>query len=111
MNEAREAAERAARDRCEAGEVAASGPKGARDGNDYLDEPATDDGAQLESVRTYWERIGRSAPFWGVLTDVRFKGRVLDGAVADDFWSSGAQEVELLDRLLRQHAGEPPSAA
>ena len=71
------------------------------DTGDETDDEASD---QLERVRTYWERIGRSAPYWGVLTDVKYTGRELDDAVADQFWDSGAGEVALFEDLLRRHA-------
>ncbi|KAL1518505.1 hypothetical protein AB1Y20_002796 [Prymnesium parvum] len=60
---------------------------------------------QLERVRAYWERIGRAAPYWGVLTERKYAGRALPAQAAREFWLSGATEVELFEQLVVRHAG------
>ena len=59
---------------------------------------------ERENVRAYWEKIGLSSPYWGVLTDSKYAGRALDDSTSSEFWGSGAGEVELLEGLLQDVA-------
>ncbi|MBW8858932.1 MAG: class I SAM-dependent methyltransferase [Caulobacter sp.] len=55
-----------------------------------------------------WREIGATEPFWGVLTDPRFKSENLTAANVESFYGSGVDHMaEIVDRLRRQ-TGAPP---
>lgn len=43
-----------------------------------------------------WERLARSAPYWAVLTDPRYRGESLDPATEQVFFASGEEHVSRL---------------
>ena len=55
-----------------------------------------------DTVRRTWDALGRSAPFWGVLTHDEYAGQAtLDSAAEAKYIESGAGEVQMMDAALR----------
>ncbi|HVK12792.1 MAG TPA: methyltransferase domain-containing protein [Gemmataceae bacterium] len=50
-----------------------------------------------------WERIGRTAPYWGVLTQDEYRGAALDGPRRAAFFATGEERIEQLFRTARAH--------
>lgn len=48
-----------------------------------------------------WEKWGKSDPYFGVLSDNRFKGRKLESILSDEFYSSGRGNVVKLEELIK----------
>lgn len=59
-----------------------------------------------------WEAIGRTQPFYGVLTDPRFRTEAMDEQAHADFFLSGQHEIDLQLAVQRARFGpfEPRSA-
>ena len=60
------------------------------------------------AVQGYWESIGASEPFWGVLTHDEYAGVAGDALSTDGetrFAASGKLDLEMMDTALRMHAG------
>lgn len=56
----------------------------------------------VERVRGQWSRLGEEEPYWGVLTNERYKsGRMDDDALAD-FRSSGLETASLIDSAIQR---------
>lgn len=59
-----------------------------------------------------WERIGRSNPYYGVLTDLQFRGTTLSEELRGRFFGSGIEDVSWLkDRMLRYFGTLPQMEA
>ncbi len=52
-----------------------------------------------------WERIGSENPYFGVLTDPRFRGRALEGDVKATFLQTGEDHVEWLTAAIARYFG------
>ena len=49
-----------------------------------------------------WERYGQEDPYYGVLTDVRYRGKSLDESARRDFFASGEEHVgSVIDGVRR----------
>jgi len=56
-----------------------------------------------------WERWGTTDPYFGVLTEDRFRGAHLDDAARRAFFQTGTRDVDdLLDRLTHHRGGDAP---
>jgi ubiquinone/menaquinone biosynthesis C-methylase UbiE len=51
-----------------------------------------------------WEKFGKTAPYFGVLTDEKFKAANLEKAALDDFFESGQRHIEFVMREIRHIA-------
>jgi SAM-dependent methyltransferase len=59
-----------------------------------------------------WREIGATEPFWGVLTDPRFKSENLTAENVESFYGSGVDHVtEIVERLRRQTGAAPGGRA
>jgi SAM-dependent methyltransferase len=54
-----------------------------------------------------WEQIGRENPYFGVLTDPRFRGRALEGDLKAAFLQTGEDHVEWLIASIGRHFARP----
>jgi SAM-dependent methyltransferase len=52
-----------------------------------------------------WEQIGRENPYFGVLTDPRFRGRALEGDLKTAFLKTGEDHVKWLTASIARHFG------
>ncbi len=59
----------------------------------------------LGDYREDWKRYGDTDPYFGVLTDPRFRRDRLDAAALADFWGTGEAHVERLAALFAAHLG------
>jgi SAM-dependent methyltransferase len=50
-----------------------------------------------------WERYGAENPYFGVLTDERFRGKVLPDAVFREFFASGEADIERALSSIERH--------
>jgi SAM-dependent methyltransferase len=61
------------------------------------------------SVDRDWERWGRQSPYFGVLSDERFRGGTLDADARREFFASGESHVDAVLALVASAgAGMPP---
>ena len=68
-------------------------------------------GAGDANVRAYWNVVGKQEPWWGVLTQPAYKGKLrLTPESEDEFFASGAEVVAFMDEQLRNHAETSLSA-
>lgn len=51
----------------------------------------------IERIRRQWSRLGAEEPYWGVLTDERFKSEKIDKDALADFRESGLETASLID--------------
>jgi len=59
-----------------------------------------------------WRRIGETEPFWGVLTEDRFRRERMDGDARRAFYASGAQDIAfVLSRIQATVPGFRPRRA
>ncbi|WP_439594723.1 class I SAM-dependent methyltransferase [Falsiroseomonas sp.] len=64
--------------------------------------------AMLERVGHHWARLGQEAPHWSVLAEDRFRPERIDQN-RKAFYATGAEELELVRRLLARHGIDPAS--
>ena len=57
-----------------------------------------------------WQRYGDEDPYFGVLSDPRFKGKKLDEAARTDFMATGERHADNLLRIVGETLGEFPRA-
>jgi len=50
-----------------------------------------------------WERLGKEAPYFGVLTDDEFKRENLDEHAKSGFFRSGEEHIDFIIRVIKQH--------
>jgi SAM-dependent methyltransferase len=50
-----------------------------------------------------WERLARKDPYWAVLSSDRFRTGRLTDETREEFFRSGAEYVDLLVRVIREH--------
>src|SRR5687767_2684470 len=50
-----------------------------------------------------WEKFGRMCPYFGVITDPRFKGKALDPAARSEFFASGEAHVRDVLATIASH--------
>ncbi len=56
----------------------------------------------IDKVQESWEGLGRSEPFWSVLTGEEFKSDKITHQAQQVFFESGAAEIDLVRGLLRR---------
>ena len=57
-------------------------------------------------MREYWESVGNSEPFWGVLTHSEYKSqKELSPLAEQNFFASGSRDVQFIAEVLHDHAG------
>lgn len=56
-----------------------------------------------------WVRFGESDPYYGVLSNPSYHGRVLDADVKRKFFRSGKRHVDLLFKVIEQNFGRFPT--
>lgn len=54
----------------------------------------------VERVRRQWSRLGEDEPYWGVLTDERFKSDKINEDALAEFRSSGQETASLIDSAI-----------
>jgi 2-polyprenyl-3-methyl-5-hydroxy-6-metoxy-1,4-benzoquinol methylase len=54
-----------------------------------------------------WNQLGKTAPFWAVLTDDRFRGQELDDQAREAFYASGYLEVAGIYAALQHYFDVP----
>ena len=60
----------------------------------------------------YWEDIGNSSPYWGVLSHERFQGRELDDDRHREFFAAGRSEIdEIVSQIRRLYPEFTPRRA
>jgi SAM-dependent methyltransferase len=71
-----------------------------------------DDGVVTRSSDVAWEKFGSTDPYYGVLTEDRYRGDLDDEARAE-FFASGEQHVETMFETIRRtvHPGFAPTRA
>jgi SAM-dependent methyltransferase len=55
-----------------------------------------------------WKRYGKEDPYFGVLSDARYRGRELNDDLRNEFFTSGRQHVETIVQVLRETFGDVP---
>ncbi|WP_333612291.1 class I SAM-dependent methyltransferase [Brevundimonas bullata] len=69
-------------------------------------------GAMPRDTDADWEEIGRSNPYYGVLTDPRFKTENLNDKVRADFFATGEGDIRWASELLtRRYPDFSPASA
>lgn len=53
--------------------------------------------------RDYWERVGTEHPYWGVLSQERFRGADLTPELKGDFLAEGVRDIEFVTAMIRRH--------
>lgn len=71
--------------------------------------PAEDPDATLVDTDTAWEQWGQRDPYFGVLTDERFRASRITDELKEEFFASGRQHVDHVLETLRRH-GDPAFA-
>ncbi len=56
-----------------------------------------------------WERFGREDPYYGVLTDERFRAGLLDEGARRDFFRSGQDHVDHVFAQIDRHVRPDPT--
>jgi len=50
----------------------------------------------------YWQEVGQSSPYWGVLSHEKFRGQDLDPATREEFFSEGRADVDYILSQIRR---------
>src|ERR1700679_2275475 len=56
----------------------------------------------INKVQESWESLGRSEPFWSVLTGEQFKSDKITSHAQGVFYDSGAAEIDIVRGLLKR---------
>jgi 2-polyprenyl-3-methyl-5-hydroxy-6-metoxy-1,4-benzoquinol methylase len=59
-------------------------------------------------AQTDWKRYGDHDPYFGVLSDPRFRGKTLDGSLRQEFFASGKAHAENLLQVIGQTLHDCP---
>lgn len=51
----------------------------------------------------YWEKIGKENPYWGVLSQDRFRGSDIDAPLKDDFLAEGVRDIDFAQAMIRRY--------
>ena len=54
-----------------------------------------------------WRHLGETDPYFGVVTDPRFRSAAMDEAALEDFYESGRRDVDGIVALIERTAGPP----
>ena len=57
-----------------------------------------------------WEKLGRQDPYYGVLTDEKFRSSKLDAGARQEFFASGSVHMAELCSASRRRSDRSPAA-
>ena len=57
----------------------------------------------LKDIDTEWEKIGSSEPYWGVITDEKYKRKNLTPDLKQEFFNSGYDYIEEIFNIISSH--------